>query len=96
VLKYSRDFFWFRFSNKLPRLWKTMPIPRRVRAIESVSCKIESSLTLIDKNKVSINKSVKTFTKNEENLSPIVTSAAVIITDQCINKHSEDIIGNLK
>ena len=63
---------------------------------DKLSCKIESSLTLIDKNKVSINKSVKTFTKNEENLSPFVTSAAVKITDQCIDKHSEDIISNLK
>ena len=35
---------------------------------DKLSCKFESSLTIIDKNKVSINKSIKSYTKNEEKI----------------------------
>jgi hypothetical protein len=59
---------------------------------DELYCRIESTVMLYSDNAKPLELRVKTFTKNEENMSPMVATAAKVILDQCLQRHSLDAI----
>lgn len=59
---------------------------------DELYCRIESTVLLYSDTAKPLELRVKTFTKNEENMSPMVVTSAKLILDQCLQQHSLEAI----
>lgn len=54
-------------------------------------CKMESTLVVYDKSAKSFEFKIKTFVKNDKDMSVLITSSAKEILEPCLQKHASDI-----
>lgn len=63
---------------------------------DELYCMIESTIVLHNDIPKPLELRVKTFTKNEKNMSPMVATSAKVILDQCLQRHALDAIDRLE
>ena len=62
---------------------------------DELSCRIESSLSLFDAEQKHHHRRIRTFTKNNQNMSPLVVTAAKTVLSQCLRQHAMDLVGSI-
>lgn len=62
---------------------------------DELYCTIESRVVVTDDAAKPIERTVKTFSKNGENMSPLVTTAAKVILDQCLYQHAVELVASI-
>jgi hypothetical protein len=58
---------------------------------DDLLCEIESRISGLNGTE-SFTDTVRTFSRNTENMSPLVTTSARVILQQCLDQHAEDIL----
>ena len=62
---------------------------------DELYCKIESKIRIVKKPDKFLTQTVKTFSYNDKNMSPLVKTSAKVILDQCLHQHGVDLANKL-
>lgn len=62
---------------------------------DELYCKIESKVVIYSETAKPLERRVKTFTKNEKNMSPMIVTSAKTILDECLQQHAVDVADSI-
>jgi hypothetical protein len=58
---------------------------------DELYCKIESKVVTFSETKKYLQRRVKTFSRNDKNISPMVQTSAKVILEQCLEQHAAEV-----